>query len=858
MSSDKIPDPKSPELTTRPEAPTKTSSLTNAVRARSGDPDPTDEEKTLEPGPDHEVEPEKLPGIGRPEATDKRSKTAVAATDQDEALNSTPGQKVEQQVRHEPTSYPDISTQNHQTEQPEVSNDPTDLEKAAFSASLIPGSQSTHAEVTTSTTEDTKTDHTPAFSSVSVTGDYEPQPAGQSPGQDQYLPEPTTSYASQSTADLKEATRTKSGQSGDIAATGQDKSLDSEFDQTIEQQVRREPTVDPDRGVQNHRAEQSEVDDNTIASEEKEASAHSIPLGSQSAHPESGGNAAAHATADHVAPVSLEEQDDTQADANKSHPTVALTEQEQNPSEERPENIDQPTIEVEETAQLEPGPSENQVIPETEPSSNEDSNQQEEETSEDNEPVTEKGREPNNQTALKWYECSDLSPEIQETIRKYFDDEEMDKRKDEAYPTDELVDPGPEREFLRREDEARSQGIEAYVEFAEKTGFIIDDDWLDAEFGPAEVVKYDIRRAGQDEVEAKYRNKAIAFGLYCANSSGYLEVNKSLEHELGEMYDATSRLAPIYTRVAEKMLPDLKEDINSGHQRIVFTGRDGKPIAIAVRQLDPEFYWKHCSILEFSRNSVQKAALDPDELERIGPEEAGKRIRMLNRNFPIPNSVAGERGEYKSQATMLKKAGVDVNSKAPITIVDNGAKGTVSGTLECIFPDLKTQSRFIVAIHLSRDSLKGRKEGYLGNIRVPRNAPDKPYLAKLKGRAKKTNTLFTKREPTILLEEIFQGAENTMTGTTGGDSAMARKKFVEGEGAIYRVVARHALQDDVKLSRVRSEGQNGERWKKAKELLFFANLPPGRAARRIKSHKDREFLTGAISKLHKILHNPIF
>ncbi|MEV8062327.1 hypothetical protein AB0P37_39405 [Streptomyces antimycoticus] len=474
-----------------------------------------------------------------------------------------------------------------------------------------------------------------------------------------------------------------------------------------------------------------------------------------------------------------------------------------------------------------------------------------------------------------WYEGKGLSPEVEDAARIHLPDtEELQRRSSLA---SERLERFPEEEQKQRDEEEEKQAIakgpEAYKEWHIKHGYFYVDDVLHEHVGSVRVVENDTKMTEQEGARSALKARAVAEGLHMVHGDARsvevyghrersiktLEVDRPTEDRLRQVYDAASALSPIYAKAAHKMLTDLRGDIAGGCQKIIFTGRDAKPISVAIRQIDPHFHQQYCIEIPFSRRSLQSAARDPELLESMDPEELANRDRVLERNFRIPEDVAGGRGEYRALTEMFKKAGVDLDSEAPVIIVDNGTKGTLSGTLECILPRMRTHSRFMVASHLPNDYLGDRKEGYLGNINIPRNEKelDKPYDSRFAESAKTVCEVFEARGPLLFLEEIFQGHESTMLRAASGDRPDAIRALTEGDGMVYRVVARQALEDSAKFWAHQSEAQRDEDWENARQLLFLAHLPPDEAVQRLESRSDKEVLAEVISNLRTIRDTPL-
>lgn len=182
--------------------------------------------------------------------------------------------------------------------------------------------------------------------------------------------------------------------------------------------------------------------------------------------------------------------------------------------------------------------------------------------------------------------------------------------------------------------------------------------------------------------------------------------------------------------IAVQMLPDLRRDVaaNPG-ARIVFLGRDGYSLGIAVRTLDPEFFAKHCHDAVLSRIVVEAAVQD---LEKNG----GKKFPKIHGYREISKSVAPQDidGAYQRLTRYLRGAGVPVGIEGShVTLVDTGLKGTVQELMAASYPQTQFTGRMMFYKGMSSDPHPGTKKGYTldldrGDGGGFRELPDDPAL----------------------------------------------------------------------------------------------------------------------------------
>ena len=188
--------------------------------------------------------------------------------------------------------------------------------------------------------------------------------------------------------------------------------------------------------------------------------------------------------------------------------------------------------------------------------------------------------------------------------------------------------------------------------------------------------------------------------------------------------------ARFVTSIAVQMLPDLRRDVaaNPG-ARIVFLGRDGYSLGIAIRTLDPEFFAAHCHDAVLSRIVVEAAVQD---LEKNG----GKKFPQIHGYREISSSVPPQDvdGAYQRLTRYLRGSGVPVGvGGSHVTLVDTGLKGTVQELMAASYPQTEFTGRMMFYKGMSSDPHPGTKKGYTldldqGDGGGFRELPDDPAL----------------------------------------------------------------------------------------------------------------------------------
>jgi hypothetical protein len=227
---------------------------------------------------------------------------------------------------------------------------------------------------------------------------------------------------------------------------------------------------------------------------------------------------------------------------------------------------------------------------------------------------------------------------------------------------------------------------------------------------------------------------------------------------LRDAYDVVHEYpAALIVKVASDMLPDLRADV-AAHpgQKVVFVGRDGTSIGLAVRQLDHEFYAQHCTDVVLSRAAVETAVQDLEvNAGKSFPELADFRGAAGKAD---PALIAGARERL---TTYLRSKGIDVGvDGSHVTLVDTSYKGTVQELLKAVYPNTEFQGRYAFFAASPSDPHPGTKHGYVihlegdaanGGLPV-RTLPNDPALT------------FSQQSAIASIEETLHGPNSSPKG----------------------------------------------------------------------------------------------
>ncbi|MEV6596367.1 hypothetical protein AB0M36_05795 [Actinoplanes sp. NPDC051346] len=142
-------------------------------------------------------------------------------------------------------------------------------------------------------------------------------------------------------------------------------------------------------------------------------------------------------------------------------------------------------------------------------------------------------------------------------------------------------------------------------------------------------------------------------------------------------------VAPFVLRVARTMLPSFHAAAAADPaHKVVFVGRDGEALALATKELDPEFFREHGVSVVISR-AVGEAALR--DLEKFFQQTAPEH-RRLQADFRRDIPDTDLRRQAQHLATYLRGKGIPIGEPGSVvTLVDSSFKGSVPAMLSEMF-----------------------------------------------------------------------------------------------------------------------------------------------------------------------------
>jgi hypothetical protein len=160
--------------------------------------------------------------------------------------------------------------------------------------------------------------------------------------------------------------------------------------------------------------------------------------------------------------------------------------------------------------------------------------------------------------------------------------------------------------------------------------------------------------------------------------------------------------------IAAQMLPDLHDDVATRGCRIMFLGRDGHSLAVAIHGLDPLFFTAHCHNVVLSRAVVEAAIQDLEV-------NAGASFPTIDgyrqtRNRVDPTHIPGA---FRHLTRYLRNAGVPAGRpNSAVTLVDSSLKGTVQELLSAAYPLTLFTGRYCFLSEAPFDPHPASKHGY--------------------------------------------------------------------------------------------------------------------------------------------------
>jgi hypothetical protein len=165
--------------------------------------------------------------------------------------------------------------------------------------------------------------------------------------------------------------------------------------------------------------------------------------------------------------------------------------------------------------------------------------------------------------------------------------------------------------------------------------------------------------------------------------------------------------------VALDILADLRRQVaqNPDH-RVVFLGRDGTSLAIAVEAVDPQFFAEHCAQVTISRKLAALAVLDAEQT-------MGVRLSLPDDfRYRIEDASAAD-GAFAALTQYLERQGIALRPGSSATIVDSSFKGTVQEVLSALYPQTSFRGDYIWHGPAATDPHPGTKRGFLEHCANP-------------------------------------------------------------------------------------------------------------------------------------------
>ncbi|PXX71640.1 hypothetical protein DFR70_1011074 [Nocardia tenerifensis] len=188
--------------------------------------------------------------------------------------------------------------------------------------------------------------------------------------------------------------------------------------------------------------------------------------------------------------------------------------------------------------------------------------------------------------------------------------------------------------------------------------------------------------------------------------------------------------------------------------KVVFLGRDGDSLALAARELDPEFYDKHCTSVTLSRCLADCSVQDMENLGKSFPELKGFRTAAGDVD---PGDVDGARAR---QIEYLESRKVPVGTPgARIILIDTSFRGTVQNLLAATHSSADFHGKYLFYSESEGDPHASQKTGFALHRRLdgtdidPRAATEQPTAV-----GPTPLSIFAEKDSVLALEQILRGS----------------------------------------------------------------------------------------------------
>ncbi|MCU1643424.1 MAG: putative NAD(+)--arginine ADP-ribosyltransferase [Nocardia sp.] len=188
------------------------------------------------------------------------------------------------------------------------------------------------------------------------------------------------------------------------------------------------------------------------------------------------------------------------------------------------------------------------------------------------------------------------------------------------------------------------------------------------------------------------------------------------QHALEDMYQVSrDHIAPFIVKVADDMLTNLKAQVaENPNLKVVFVGRDGHSLGLAMTHLDPQFVQDHGHEVTLSRAVVETAVQDLENNAGCDfPEISGFR-NAAGKVDPTAIDDA-----YFRLTEYFHDLGIPMGEPgSEIALVDTSYKGTVQELLNAIYPETGFEGHYMFYSASPADVHVGNKIGYALDLGV--------------------------------------------------------------------------------------------------------------------------------------------
>jgi hypothetical protein len=177
--------------------------------------------------------------------------------------------------------------------------------------------------------------------------------------------------------------------------------------------------------------------------------------------------------------------------------------------------------------------------------------------------------------------------------------------------------------------------------------------------------------------------------------------NAQAVQALADAYQVvTAHMAPFVVKVAADMLRDFRTQVAAEpHRRFMFLGRDGEALALVIRELDPQFYERHCASVVISRVLGENALRDLENFfQETSPEHRrlGRELRPSDEYLRRREADSNVRRQVQHLTTYLRGRGIPVGEPGSVvTVVDSSFKGSVQAMLSTMFRQTRFDGAYI-------------------------------------------------------------------------------------------------------------------------------------------------------------------